>query len=94
MTREEYEKRYEEIYGEAVDAARTAFGMPGVSLGYCSRCNEPPSLRRRQKVISYPVDMSTECASCYVKRRVRENLKKLDRERDRMSLDVKDFATL
>ena len=94
MTREEYETRYEEIYWEAVDAARTAFGMPGVSLGYCSRCNEPPSLRRRQKVISYPVDMSTECASCYVKRRVREGLKRLDRERDGMSLDVKDFATV
>ena len=94
MTREEYDKRYEEIYAEAVWAARAAFGMPGVSLGYCSRCNEPQSLRRRQKVISYPADMSTECASCYVKRRVREKLRELDRERDRMSLDVKDFATL
>ena len=94
MTREEYDRRYEEIYEEAVWSARTAFGMPGVSLGYCSSCNEPRSLRRRQLVISYPADMSTECSSCYVKRRVREKLRELDRERDRMSLDVKDFATL
>lgn len=62
-------------------------------IGYCSYCHQdiPQKHRLREPVITSPLDMSCECASCYARRREKELLDEAVKAK-KPKLDVNDFS--
>ena len=90
MTEKEYDEKYEAVYRETLEEADRIFSDPHMPVSYCTEC----CARNRQKGVVRLTDMTTECARCFVRRRIREKTKDLERERDSMKLDLEDFKRL
>ena len=83
-------KKVDDVLEQVQREARWAFHSEETCthfVGSCSTCGE------RHPVIAHVIDMSTECETCFVKRRYEELTKQIE-EANRVQLDVADFAKI